>query len=64
MDRDRDQDRDRFEPLDALDARLNPDGRNLRHLAEHAETIPAARRLRPLREGCSIGFLEARHLTR
>ena len=27
MDRDRDQDRDRFEPLDALDARLNPDGR-------------------------------------
>jgi hypothetical protein len=41
MDKDRDQDHDRFEPLDALDARLNPYGRHLRHLAEHAGTIPA-----------------------
>ena len=27
--------------LDALDASLNPYGRHLRHLAEHAGTIPA-----------------------
>src|ERR1700678_841636 len=59
MDKDRDLDHDWFEPLDALDARLNPDGRHLRHLAEHAGTIPAARRLRPLHEVCSIGFREA-----
>jgi hypothetical protein len=27
--------------LDALDAPLNPYGRHMRHLAEHAGTIPA-----------------------
>jgi hypothetical protein len=39
-DRDQDQDRDAAGALDALDARLNPYGRHLRHLAEHAGTIP------------------------
>jgi hypothetical protein len=40
MDKDRDQDPDHDRPA-PLDARLNPYGRHLRHLAEHAGTVPA-----------------------
>jgi hypothetical protein len=34
-------DKQDHDKLDALDASLNPYGRHLRHLAEHAGTIPA-----------------------